>query len=286
MDNAEQNLAQTLAAEMKKPVPLDLPAEVPFFKAFALPPGWTKQDIDLEKMLPAPLRKKAVVSLDDSASFIDYFKKQGSLVNSSIWGRTDFATNKTMFIAVLNDHGETANETGWRDHTATFEPRLSEEWKRWNTAASTKEGMSQVAFAEFIESNRQDVASGEGLPSGGEMLDMALNFEANQDMKFKSGIRLQSGAVDMAFVQSDSDQTIAKMKMFDRFNIGIPVFMGGDGYKIEARLRYRVPSGNLKFHIDLIRTDRVLDDAMKSLGKAIADGTGKMVLAGNPFATR
>lgn len=282
MENTEQNLAQTLAAEIKKPEPLVLPDDIKYFKTFALPPGWTKQDVDLEKKLAAPLRKKATVSLDDADSFVEYMKRHGSLTTATIWGRTDFQKNETTFIGIVNDNGETNEETGWRDHVAQFVPRLSEEWKRW-VAASKLDGMTQGVFAEFIESNRQDVSGSDGFPSGADMLDMALNFEANQDMKFKSAIRLQSGAVNMNFVQSDSDQTVAKMNMFDRFNIGVPVFLGGDAYKIEARLRYRVPGGNLKFYIDLIRTDRVLDDATKQLAAQIAAGTGKRVFAGNPF---
>jgi uncharacterized protein YfdQ (DUF2303 family) len=281
-DTIEQNLAQTLAREMKTPVIFNFEDAVDM-KALALPPGWTQTQIDTEKYLQAPRRKKATVAVDDADSFIEYFKRHGSLANSTIWCRTDFDKNTTTFIGIINDNGETATEAGWRDHCVVFVPRLSVEWKRWNEAAA-KDGISQGAFAEFIESNRQDIAGGDGLPSGADMLDMALNFEANQDMKFKSAIRLQSGAVDMAFVQSDADQTIAKMKMFDRFNIGIPVFLGGDAYKVEGRLRYRVPGGNLKFYIDLIRTDRILNDATIGLSQKIGAGTGKVVFAGNPFA--
>lgn len=282
MGSPEKNIAESLAAEMKKPEILALPEDIKYFRAFALPPGWTKQDIDLEKLLPTPLRKKAMVSLDTADSFIDYMKRHGSLANATIWGRTDFEKNETHFIGIINDNGETPAESGWRDHQASFKPRLSVEWKRWMDAADGN-SMTQGEFAEFIEKNRQDIVSGEGLPSGGEMLEMATNFEANQDMKFKSAIRLQSGAVNMAFVQSDADQTVATMKMFDKFTIGIPVFLGGEAYKVEARLRYRIPGGNLKFYIDLTRTDRILDDATKGLSQIIADKTGKNVFAGNPF---
>lgn len=117
------------------------------------------------------------------------------------------------------------------------------------------------------------------------MLEMALTFEANQDMRFKSAIRLQSGGVQMQFVQDDDAQTLQKMQVFDRFSLGFPVFWNGDAYRIDARLRYRVRDGKLTFWFELIRQDKVLESATQTLISQIREKTGNPFFFGDPFAS-
>ena len=78
----------------------------------------------------------------------------------------------------------------------------------------------------------------------------------------------------MSFVQDDDNQTLAQMKLFEKIAIGIPVFWNGDAYQITARLRYRVKEGRLTFWYELIRHDKVLEDATKTLINKIQDATG------------
>lgn len=274
------NIAETLAREMKKPVEFETGDAG--LRSFALPPGWTHEEIDDEKRMPKPRRKTARISTNDADSFTDYIKRHGSLADSTIWCQADYSAGKVKFKAILNDHGEEETSPAWRDHTANFAPEFSEEWKRWNS--KNKQPFTQAEFAAFIEENLKDVAALENCPSGGAMLEMALSFEANQDMRFKSAIRLQSGGVQMNFVQSDDDQTIAKMQMFDRFSLGMPVFGNGDAYQLDARLRYRVRDGKLTFWFELIRQDKVLEAATKTIIEKIRDKTGNPFFFGDPFA--
>jgi uncharacterized protein YfdQ (DUF2303 family) len=113
---------------------------------------------------------------------------------------------------------------------------------------------------------------------------MALTFEANQDMRFKSAVRLQNGGVQMSFVQDDDVQTLQKMQVFDRFSIGVPVFWNGDAYRIDARLRYRVRDGKLAFWFELIRKDKVLEAATQTLIDKIRVQTDLPFFFGDPFA--
>ncbi|MDE2441598.1 MAG: DUF2303 family protein, partial [Betaproteobacteria bacterium] len=120
-------------------------------------------------------------------------------------------------------------------------------------------------------------------PTGAQMLEMALTFEANQDMRFKSAIRLQNGGVQMSFVQDDDAQTLQKMSVFDRFSLGFPVFWNGDAYRVDARLRYRVRDGKLTFWFELIRQDKVLEAATQTLIAQIREKTGNPFFFGEPF---
>lgn len=281
MNNPElSNIAETLAQEMKQPIEI-----AGYFdgtvKRVALPPGWQMVEKNDEKLLDQPRRKVAKVRLHDADSFIEYVKRHGSLTDSTVWCVADYKNGKVGFLAIINDHGEDENQPAWRDHRALFAPEFSEEWNRW--IGKHKQTFSQAEFASFIEDNLKDIASVEGQPTGAQMLEMALTFEANQDMRFKSAIRLQSGGVQMSFVQDDDAQTTQKMQVFDRFSIGCPVFWSGDAYRIDARLRYRVRDGKLTFWFELIRQDKVLEAATQTLIAQIREKTGNPFFFGEPF---
>ncbi|MGS0976165.1 DUF2303 family protein [Burkholderia glumae] len=283
MDDQQPNLAETLAREMKSPIELGS-NDAAAIRRLILPPGWKLDERDDSKLLPAPLRKVARVRVRDVDSFIDYLKRHGSLTDCTIWCQADYVQGKISFTGILNDHGEDENAPAWRDHRALFSPEFSEEWRRWS--GLNKKQMNQTEFASFIEDNLKDIAcpDGSGLPSGGAMLEMALSFEATQDMRFKSAIRLSNGGVNLSFVQDDDAQTLQKMSVFERFAIGVPVFWNGDAYQIDARLRYRVRDGKLVFWFELIRADKVLEAAATTIITTIKENTGNPFFFGDPFA--
>lgn len=270
------NIIETAVREARKPFAISVKDDT----HIAVPEGYKLED--MEKFMDTPRRKRAKIALNDVDSFIIYNNRQGSLAECTIWCQADYSQGKVSFLSILNDHGEEDGKQQWRDHTSSFTPTFSEEWKRWN--AKDHETFSQVEFASFIEENLKDIATVEGSPTGAQMLEMALSFEANQDMRFKSAIRLQNGGVQMSFVQDDNDQTLAKMQMFDRFSIGVPVFWNGDAYQVDARLRYRVRDGKLTFWFELIRPDKVLEATTRKLIDKIKVETGKPFFFGNPFA--
>lgn len=276
-----QNLAETLAREMKQPIEI-ISEPSGNVKRVALPPGWKLEERDDDaKLLATPRRKKSKVRLNDADSFIEYNKRHGSLADSTIWCLADYKTGQVSFTGIINDHGEEEFKTGWRDHQARFSPEFSEEWIRW--IGMNKKPFTQTDFAAFIEDNLKDIASVDGSPSGAQMLEMAVTFEANQDMRFKSAIRLQNGGVQMSFVQDDDAQTLQKMQVFDRFSLGFPVFWNGDAYRLDARLRYRVRDGKLTFWFELIRQDKVLEAATQTLIAQIREKTGNPFFFGEPF---
>lgn len=281
----KENLAETLARELKSPIEV-IEADCSHVRRLALPPGWTVKEVDDERFDDAPRRKVARVRLLDADSFIDYVLRHGAAIDTTIWCQADYKAGRVDFSAIINDHGPSETSAAWRDHRAQFTPVFSEEWLRWT--GSNKKVFSQSEFAAFIEDNLKDITSnpdvpGQVLPTGAQMLEMAISFEANQDMKFKSAIRLQNGGVQMSFSQDDDVQTIQKMQCFDRFAIGIPVFWNGDGYLVEARLRYRVREGKLTFWYELIRQDKTLEAATKTTIDAIRTKTNTPFFFGDPF---
>ncbi|WP_246174185.1 DUF2303 family protein [Paraburkholderia hayleyella] len=251
-----------------------------------MPPGWNLREYDDSKHLATPQRKTASVRLRTADDFIGYVKRHGSLTDSTIWCEANYPKGEVAFTSILNDNGENPEAAAWRDHRAYFQPEFSEEWRRW--ISGHKKAMTQIEFAAFLEENLKDVAgpsSDENLPTGAQMLEMALAFEATQDFRFKSAVRLSNGGVNLSFVQDDDGATLQRMQMFEKFAIGIPVFRNGDAYHVDARLRYRVRDSKLTFNYELVRFDKVLEAAANGVIATIREKTGNPFFFGDPFSS-
>jgi uncharacterized protein YfdQ (DUF2303 family) len=275
MQENQENIAATVAREARKPFPLpDKPAYV------AVPDGWNLQDT--EALDACPRRKKSTVSLDDDTGYIDYIKRHGAPDLTTIWCDADYEKGRIGYTCVLNDHAGDEGGQEWRDHIARFTPAQSVEWKRW----IDKDGkvMDQLEFATFIENNLADIATTEGLPSGTDMLHMSTNLEITQDSSIKSAIRMQSGGVRISYIEDENAETAKFMEVYSQFAIGIPVFRGSDAYQVNARLKYRLNGGKLKFWYELIRADKVMEASAKSLTVKIQEQTTFPIFHGNPFA--
>lgn len=235
--------------------------------------------IDLEHVLPNPIRKRGAIVTTDSPSFIAYLMKHVDTTGSVIYAEIDSEASKCNMLAVINDHADIAN---WRDHTCSFAPKQSVEWKRW--LGKDKAKMNQSDFATWLEDNLPDIASVPTMPTGAEILAMALAFEANSDKKLRSKVNLQSGGFTFEFVDKENDQTRTTMQVFERFTIGIPVFDGiASAYPVEARLKYRENSGTVSFWYELIRPDRVFKTAVADEVATIKEQTGLLVISGVPW---
>lgn len=232
----------------------------------------------LERHLPAPLRKIGAARLDDLDSFVWYVKEHGSLSNCRIYTTVDYKTGALVFKSVFNDHEQLA--AAWRDFVATFAPELSLEWQRWIN--SNKKAMTQSEFATFIEDNMPEIATIEGLPTGTDMMNLATNFEATSEKKFKAGTRLQSGGVAIEYIDQEDAGTLARMQVFERFALGLPIYFNGTAYRIDARLKYRIREGKLSLWYELIRPEKIIEDAAKELIEGVRNKTGMPVLFGKP----
>jgi len=269
-----QNLAETILKESKQPQFSEISLPDGKIPTVSKPDGWS---VELHpELLPAPLRKVAKVRLDDAESFIWYLKEHGSLASCRTYLAANYSVGSVDFTGVINDNTQT--EANWRDHRAIFSPAKSEEWNRW--IGSNGKKFSQVEFATFLEENLQDIAQVTDMPTGADIMAMAIEFEATADKKFKSGVRLQSGGVNLEYIDQEDSATREKMKIFERFSIGIPPFFNGDPYRIDARLKYSIRDAQLKIWYELVRPDKVLEAAAKDLVQKIKDESGFPLLAG------
>lgn len=281
-----ENIAATVHRLLPQPVQVlqIAPAGGGSVTHFAVPANYALKSVDDEHLLDNPRRTVAAATFADARSFIDYvtFHDSAGTDPTTVWCAFDPVRNSLSFEAVFDEHAPTL--AGWRKHRAIFTPTLSQEWKTWG-AHNTKE-MGQIVFAEFLENNEKDiVGDGVKFPTSIEMMGMAVAFEANADKKFKSRVRLQSGGVNLEYVNTDDEATIERMKLFERFQIGVPVFWEirhpdaqVPAWPVEARLKYRVQQGILHFWYSLIRPDIIHERAALAMIERIREGLGDIPL--------
>ncbi len=217
---------------------------------------------DLERFLPKPAYAKGEVkarTVDALTAYVTRHKTDDTAV---------FADVEAGKVHAVIDWLSAKNEPAHAAHSVVYTAPLSLEWQRWN--AINGKQMAQADFARFIEENREDVVT----PDGATMLELAKTLDAKSKVTFKSSVRLDNGNTDLAF----KDETTAsggidgKVAIPNEIEIGIPVFYGGDRYKIKALFRYRIVDGKLVLWIDLHRIKHVRDAAFGDVIEAVKNG--------------
>lgn len=285
-DDEHMNIAATLAEVLPKAGLLGsvLPpssVQALAISHYAMPKGTELKEVktDLEHLLPAPRATKAHARLAGPVDFLAYVARH-KLPNTLVWCEFNPQDFKLKFTAVFDEHANAS--PGWRRHTAELDPLFSAEWKVWKQTKDRK-SMEQVPFAEFLQENSTDIASTEisvaaGYPTALQMLTMATNFVHNEERSLKSSVRLQSGGVRLSYVADADKGTTEEMQLFEKFQIGIPVFHGAGAWAIDARLKYRNNGGKLSFHYELVRPDRVHQAAAETLIEQVRTGLGEVPL--------
>lgn len=240
------------------------------------PPEWQESVVDpIDTPLSGHIRQR--VKLDDADSFSAYvntFKTEHSQLFVSI--------ERHNMTALLDYHAASGNgdagKPDYLDHRAVYEMPFSEEWARWTRIDGVP--MPQVKFAEFLEENLADIVE----PAGASILEVALQLQQKKKVQFDSGIRLQDGSTQLTYREEVENAGKNNMVVPTEFTIGIPVFFGGDRYKLKALLRYRIEEGKLTFHIVLHRRQFVLQAAVKATAAKVGEATGFSPLYGSVVA--
>lgn len=244
------------------------------------------KEVNLDYLLPEPIRKAGTLRAHDVDSFIAIIKRHGSHATSNVYLDVDYVASKIMAVAIFNDHNDGTGLPGWRDFRCVFQPRLGEEWKRWTGNTGPTRAKDQLAFAEFIEQNVGDIVPVDNtkLPSGADMLTFVTALTETRKVKYGSGINLQNGMVQIEFTEEGDSGTKGKIELFREFAIGVRPFFHGDAYQVRAWLRYRIDrnTGAIAFWYDLQRHDKALEDASKAIIEKIRGEAGATVIFGTP----
>lgn len=226
--------------------------------------------LNLEALLPAPLRTREKVLLEDAQSLIAYvsdFKMEGS-------SRIFFDSATSTFVAIL-DYVDPLEGESWGEHVATFAATYSEEWTQWYDRNTKK--YSQVGFGRFIEEHMGDIAE----PTAASLFEMVMEFEAKKNMQYKEATRLKDGTTQLTFIE---EMTTGSVEIPDFIRIRIPVFFGQEPVNIDLRFRYSIEDQKLQLRYEFQRPKRILQEAAERLVNEVAKGTGLPVHMGKRAA--
>lgn len=273
----EQNDVQAIvetATRAAEPRPLDTQGR--FFSAL-VPDGARLDVIDIERHLDVyrdtPRRKAGTVEVHDALAFISYLSKHG-LPETEVWA--DVANQ--ALVAVINANGGIDDPAGWGDHRAQLVLRKTPAWTAW--AKYDKQFLSQTTFAEHVEERLPDFV----MPAGAEMLELAQSFKAATKVAFESSRRLSSGETTLEY-REETAATAGKkgnIAIPDIFSLGLAPFDGTEGYRVNARLRYRISDGALSLGYVLERPEDILRAAFADITTVVADGIAASVWHGTP----
>lgn len=233
---------------------------------------------DLKRFLPEPPRVKQRIEHLTEASFCQYVKdfrlEDGADLQTSV-----FADERAgHYSAVFDYHSTTPIGVGIRgdcDHSATYLCPESEEWKTWMGFSAKL--MPQEEFARFIETWLGDIIK----PPAAELLEVALTLQVKKGVQFSSQMRLSDGQHQFRYDETIRGSTTAgDIKIPDAFTINIPVFLGGEKQKIEAKLRYRLDGPKLTIGYEVLRPNQIRNDAISQVTARIRKALDK-----TPFYT-
>jgi uncharacterized protein YfdQ (DUF2303 family) len=243
-----------------------------------VPNGYSVQPIDA--LYARPNRNKGNTELLDQLSFVEFVKEHHRPA-SRLYGMPPAIRDNGLilapkFRAIFND--STDEVTAWRDHTATWTCPLSPEWIRW--AGNNSKPMEQKDFAQFIEDNLPDIAT----PTAADMLDLSRTLEAKKGVNFASSTRLSNGETQLKYEESiEGTARGGQLQIPDMFTLGIPVLLGGQGYAVQARFRYRIEGSKLKLWYELVRPHKIIEAVFTDLRQSLTEQTGMLVFVADVF---
>ena len=252
MDNATRHDAEVIATLAAASLGVLNQSGVPFV---VVPPDHKVEST--ERLLLRPARVRGVTTVDDFDSFIRYALPTSDDIEGQVFWRA--SETAASFACVFNPQT-------WRDHRVVYTPTPSIEWRRWT--GMNGQHKPQTEFATFIEDNAPDIVS----PSSSDMIEISRSLEAKKKVSFASGVRLSNGQQELTYEeQIEGTAAKGKLQIPETFSIGIPVFVGGDRYKVDARLRYRIDNAKLSIWYDLVRPHLVIEDAVSTMVATIRD---------------
>jgi Uncharacterized conserved protein (DUF2303) len=195
----------------------------------------------------------------------------------------------TVVPALTPDTPDAFGRPGFGKQKISYPFPLSREWRTWQ--ACNKVQVPLAAFATFIDDNYLDVedmtattelsgrladrAAGLGaFASKTDLLTMAKGMTICEQSTAKEYRNPDTGEMEISFVVEHTDGKGGKVNIPRAFMLNLPVFNGGDLYRIIARLRTRKKADGIEIWYELQDSEAVLEEALKESVLLVADRTG------------
>lgn len=110
---------------------------------------------------------------------------------------------------------------------------------------------------------------------------MATTLQAKTEVNFSSSKRLDNGQTVLNYSEAiNATAGAGAIEIPNKFTLGMRIFKNGGGYSINARLRYRLGHGKVKFWYELDRPENAIEDGFADYIKAAQEQSGYTILYG------
>lgn len=242
-------------------------------KVHAFAVGGIVKTVDLtgDQYKDQPSRKTGTTTVRDAASFLAYWGKHSD-GDSEV-----YADAERLSVTAVLDANTEAGGARWEGHRLHLALRKTDTWNAW--LANDGKLMKQEQFAEFLEDHLAELLD----PAAAEMLEIAQSIQAATKVDFKSATRLSSGQRQLEYVETMTAKAgqRGQLTIPETFVVGLVPFEGSDGYRLTARLRYRIGDG-LTMGYRLETPGDTLRTAFADVVKALAEPIEQPVMNGSP----
>lgn len=229
--------------------------------------------IDPEALQDEPSRSRGTVKPATVEGLVAYCKAHDE-------GGTEVWITPERIVAVLNAQASDAKDVGWGDHRAVLDLAKSPQWLHW--ARYDGQMLDQATLAEHIEDGQLDIVT----PESATMLEVVQDLQVARAASFRSSQRLNSGTI--GFIYDETDEAKAgqngTLEIPTEFELGIPVFLGEDAYKVVCRFRYRLKEGALTVGYKIDRPDLIEQDAANLIAARLRGDDADAEAEKPPFA--
>lgn len=260
--DAVQHIIET-AQEAVKPVRID--GERGQSLTFVVPNGSSVQTLDITEHLAKhqdrPARIRAARVAQTPEAFADYINRHAIADDTEVWA--DIL--KSRVTGIINSNGDAA---GWGDHTISYGVAFTKAWVAW--ANYDGKWLDQTTFAEHIEDRAIDVRK----PAAADMLEIAQNFKATNNVHFKSTKHLSTGQTELEYrenIDASATTKAGQLTIPEIIVLGLQPFEGAKSYAVNARFRFRINGGNLQMSYRLERPEDILRAAFKDVVDTIRE---------------
>lgn len=263
-----------------------------------------------------PARRKGTARFADLASLITWANRfKGE--TSALFAKPDMSAPTLTCIADYHAEGpvdvmSTTGDASARHchHRAVYDFPLSDEWKAW--MAISGKGLDKDDMGEFIEAQAKDIMDPSPAVLKGnvsdknqpwenrlietaqkiegrfgqlaQLLAMSRQFQVFETSDLKVATNRDTGEAEIQFLNEHKDATGQKLNIPNLIIIAIPVFLGGDPYRMAVRFRYRKSGSTVKFILSIYNPEKVFEAAFKEAVQEATTKTDLPTFMGTPEA--
>lgn len=207
----------------------------------------------LEKFMIEPCRMKISETLVNFPSYLETLADRIDPEQGTVYVKqsSHIKFRNFRFYGVQKD-GRLGKD--WRDDVVfNCEPDYTLKAKDWLN--KDEEGLSQEAFALFLDKHIQDIVVPDDknlrMPTQMELYNFVTTLEDSKNERFARKVNVQNGDVSVFIEKTCDDGTVERLKMFDRFAIQLQIFEGFPALQLTVKLRFRITEGQVKFFYDI-----------------------------------